>query len=126
MSILKIWSLRADARYVMRKIVFILFIICAVVLLASEQDIKRLDFLHNPLHSERARGYARSLIKNSIEKYYKNQKVEFLHIHKMKNRNYLVIIRKKDAQERIVTNKKGKILSIIDDLSIVDGVEEGC
>ena len=65
-------------------------------------------------------------VKNSIKRYYKNQNVIFLHIKEMKNKNYFVIIRNNNMQERIEANKNGKILSIIDDLSQLDEAEEGC
>ncbi len=65
-------------------------------------------------------------VKNSIKAYYKNQNIIFLHIKEMTDKNYFVIIRNNNMQERIETDKNGKILSIIDDLSVVDEVEEGC
>ncbi len=65
-------------------------------------------------------------VKNGIKSYYKNQNIIFLHIKQMKNQNYFVIIRNNNMQERIEANKSGKILSIIDDLSQLDEVEEGC
>ena len=77
-----------------------------IVLMANEKDMQK--------------------VKNSIKRYYKNQNVIFLHIKEMKNKNYFVIIRNNNMQERIEANKNGKILSIIDDLSQLDEAEEGC
>ncbi len=65
-------------------------------------------------------------IKNGIKSYYKNQNIIFLHIKQMTDKNYFVIVRNNNMQERIETDKNGKILSIIDDLSVLDEAEEGC
>ena len=65
-------------------------------------------------------------VKNSIKSYYKNQNIIFLHIKQMTDKNYFVIVRNNNMQERIETDKNGKILSIVDDLSVLDEAEEGC
>ena len=65
-------------------------------------------------------------VKNGIKSYYKNQNIIFLHIKQMTDKNYFVIVRNNNMQERIETDKNGKILSIIDDLSVLDEAEEGC
>ncbi|MFK5881808.1 MAG: hypothetical protein QM482_06305 [Sulfurospirillum sp.] len=88
------------------KYILVICISCTIVLMANEQDMQR--------------------VKNSIKIYFKNQNIIFLHIKEMTNKNYFVIIRNNNMQERIETTKHGKILSIIDDLSVVDEAEEGC
>jgi len=90
----------------MLKYILILCSVLLITLVANEKDIKS--------------------IKNSIKSYYKNQNIIFLHIKEMTNKNYFIIIRNNNMQERIEAEKNGKILSIIDDLSVADEAEEGC
>ncbi len=65
-------------------------------------------------------------IKSSIIKHFKNKKITFLYIKKMQDNNYLAIIKYNHTQDRITIDKSGKILSIVDDLSVMDEAEEGC
>ncbi len=65
-------------------------------------------------------------VKNAISNYFQDKNTIFLYIKKMNNGNYFVIARHKNEQERIVVDNDGKILSIADDLSVLDEVEEGC
>ena len=65
-------------------------------------------------------------VKNAIANHFQDKNILFLHIKKMKNGNYFVIARHKNEEDRIVVDSRGKILSITDDLSVLDEVEEGC
>ncbi|WP_331775110.1 hypothetical protein [Sulfurospirillum sp. 1612] len=66
------------------------------------------------------------IMKPSIVRYYKNQKVIFLFFQKMENGNYYAIIKTKHLQECLTLDKTGKILSVMEDLNALDEVEEGC
>ncbi len=90
----------------MLKYIFVLCFSLLIVVVANDKDRQR--------------------VIDGIKKHYKNQNIIFLHIKEMTNKNYFVIIRNNNMQERIETDKNGKILSIIDDLSVADEVEEGC
>jgi len=65
-------------------------------------------------------------IKTAIKVHFKNKNIIFLHINKTKDNNYFAIIKYDKIQDRITITKEGKILSIVDDLSVADEVEEGC
>jgi hypothetical protein len=65
-------------------------------------------------------------IKPSIQKYFKKQKITFVYIGKTQRKNYFVIIRYKQTQDRVIVDKNGTILSISEDLNAMDGAEEGC
>ena len=90
----------------MLKHILILCFSLPIAMLASDQD--------------------RQIVKDSIKKHYKNQNIIFLHIKEMTDNNYFVIIRNNSMQERVEVDKFGKILSIIDDLNVVEEAEEGC
>ncbi len=66
------------------------------------------------------------IIKPSINKYFKNQNINFLYIKKMNNGNFFVIIKHTNIQDNITIDKTGKILSIAEDLNALDDTEEGC
>ena len=88
---------------VVKRVVFTICILGMITIFASELDVK-----------------------NAIANYFQDKNTIFLYIKKMNNGNYFVIARHKNEQDRIVVDNKGKILSIADDLSVLDEVEEGC
>lgn len=88
---------------VVKKVIFAIFILGIITAFAGELDVK-----------------------NVIINYFRDKNILFLYVKKMKNGNYFVIAKHKNEQDRIVVDKKGKILSIDDDLSTSDKVEEGC
>jgi len=88
---------------VVKKVILAIFILVSITAFADELDVK-----------------------NAIVNHFKDKNILFLHIKKMKNGNYFVIARHKNEQDRIVVDSRGKILSISDDLSVLDEVEEGC
>jgi len=65
-------------------------------------------------------------IKQSVIKHFKKQKITFVYIGKTQTQKYFVIIRYKHAQDRIIVDKNGTILSISEDLEAMDAAEEGC
>jgi ABC-type microcin C transport system permease subunit YejE len=69
-----------------------------------------------------------SIIKPSIEKYFKKHKIIFVYIGKTQKRDYFVIIRynHNQIQDRVIVDKNGAILSISEDLDAMDAAEEGC
>ncbi len=66
------------------------------------------------------------IIKQSVIKHFKKQKITFVYIGKTKAQKYFVIIRYKHAQDRVIVDKNGTILSISEDLEAMDAAEEGC
>jgi len=67
-----------------------------------------------------------NIIKPSIKNYFKKQKITFVYIGKTQRKDYFVIIRYKQTQDRIIVDKNGTIMSISEDLDVMDAAEEGC
>ncbi len=66
------------------------------------------------------------IIKLSIIKQYKNKNITFISVHKLKTGKYLVKIKFKHEHDKITIDKKGKIYSIVNDLSFSENIGNGC
>ena len=67
-----------------------------------------------------------TIMKPSITKYFKSEKITFLFFKKMDNGHYFVIVKLHNMQDCVTLDQNGKILSITEDLNALDEVEEGC
>ncbi len=91
----------------MKKIFIILFLMSLNSVFAKELSIPK-------------------IIKSSIMKQYKNKKISFISIKKLKTGKYLVKIKFNQEHDKVTIDKKGKIYSIVNDLSFSDNVGNGC
>ncbi len=88
------------------KVVVLSCVVCFTCLVAAEANIEK--------------------IKTAIKIHFKSENIIFLYINEVKDGSYFVIIRNNKIQDRVTITKEGKILTIVDDLSVMDEVEEGC
>jgi len=68
----------------------------------------------------------KNVIKPSVTRYFKKQKITFIYIGKTQTKKYFVIIRYNQTQDRVIVDKNGTILHVYEDLNAIDGAEEGC
>jgi len=66
-----------------------------------------------------------NIVKANIKKQYKGATIKILFVTK-KGTHFMLIIQTESEKDEVIVTKKGKILSIDEDLSDMEGAEEGC